>query len=111
MFARRHERELAEIKALTYELRQRLEEILEELRRIEEKTEGRAQPPDWSAPAEQEADRTPTSDGTGAKPGSGKVREAGKARGAKVRSGAKARRREAKRRQGAAAPSVGTDEE
>ena len=110
MFARRHEQELAEIKALTYELRHRLDEILEELRRIEEKTESRAQPPDWGAPAEHESDRTPTSGGAGAKPGKAKRRgEAGQAK--KVRRGEKARRREGKGRQGASAPSVADDEE
>jgi hypothetical protein len=36
MFTRRHERELAEIKALTFELGQRFEEVLEQLEDIKE---------------------------------------------------------------------------
>jgi hypothetical protein len=36
MFTRRHEQELAEIKALTYELGPRFQEVLEQLERIRE---------------------------------------------------------------------------
>ena len=44
MFTKRHEEQLAEIKALTYELGQRFDEILEELERIKKAQENSSKP-------------------------------------------------------------------
>jgi len=77
MFTKRHEQELSEIKALTYELRVRFEEIVRELGRIQEAQDqlaAQAQAVAATGARESATAEAATKPRTKAKGGSGKQR-------------------------------------
>jgi hypothetical protein len=123
MFTRRHEQELAEIKALTHELGQRFQEILEQLERIRENQErlsaqgqpaagGRRRAGRARAQADDGAPEEPKVAGGGGRVvpvgSSGDAPERG---GRKARGGRKGRGGGRKRRQSEPATSPDSDEE